>query len=176
MLESSKYICSGCGQEHEGWPALGYSSPIHYNDLTEEDQQNTAELKDDFCTIHYSDQTDRFIRCTLTQKIIDHCEDLQYGLWVSLSEKSHQDYSDNFNNEHHETSYFGWLSNLLPDYDDMTKIPTTVFTRPGYDRPEIVPHKDFDHKFVRDYYDGITRQEAERRIRETLRSLGQKSD
>lgn len=67
------------------------------------------------------------------------------------------------------TSYFGWLSNQLPDYDDMTKIPTTVYTKTGNDRPEIIPHNDFDHQFVRDYYNGITKQEAERRIKEMLK-------
>jgi hypothetical protein len=25
----------------------------------------------------------------------------------------------------------------------------------GNDRPEIFPHEDFDHPFVRDYYNGI---------------------
>jgi hypothetical protein len=173
MLDTTKYVCSTCGQEHEEWPALAYSSPIHFNDLTEEEKQTIGELKNDFCIIRYPDQTDRFIRCTLTQKVIDHCENLQYGLWVSLSEKSFEDYSDNFNNENHITKYFGWLSNQLPDYDDMTKIPTTVFTRTGNDRPDIVPHNDFDHQFVRDYYNGITKHEAERRIKEMLKIVGQ---
>ena len=173
MLETTKYICSVCGQEHEEWPALAYSSPTNYNGLTEDEKQNIAELKSDFCIIRYPDQTDRFIRCTLTQKVIDYCEDLQYGLWVSLSEKSFQDYSDNFNNENHVTRYFGWLSNQLPGYDNMTEIPTTVFTREGNQRPDIVPHKDFDHQFVTDYYRGITKQEAQRRIREMLGIIGQ---
>lgn len=173
MLETTKYTCSSCGQEHEEWPALVYSSPTHYNDLTDEEKKTIAELKNDFCVIRYPDQTDIFIRCTLTQKVIDHCEGLHYGLWVSLSEKSFQDYSDNFNNENYVTSYFGWLSNQLPHFDDMSKIPTTVFTRTRNDRPDIVPHEDFDHQFVRDHYDGITKQEAERRIREMLKIIGQ---
>jgi len=123
-----------------------------------------AELSSDFCIIRHPDQIDRYIRCTLTQKVIDHCEDLEYGLWVSLSEKSFQDYSDNFKNENHETRYFGWLSSELPDYDFNENIPTTVFTRTGNQRPEIVPHKDFEHPFVSDYYNGISKEEAERRI------------
>lgn len=173
MADSLKYICSCCGQEHEEWPALAYSSPSPYNNLSEEDKKNIGELTGDFCSIHHQDQTDRFIRCTLTQKVIDHCENLEYGLWVSLSEKSFQDYSDNFKNDNHETKYFGWLCNDLPDYDFKVSIPTTVFTRIGNSRPEIVPHEDFDHPFVHDYYNGITKQEAERRIREMLKTVGQ---
>jgi hypothetical protein len=92
-----------------------------------------------------------------------------------LSDKSFQDYSDNFNNENHETKYFGWLSNNLPDYDfSEGGIPTTVFTRTGNSRPYIVPHEDFDHPFVHDYYDGITKTEAERRIKEMLKIISER--
>jgi hypothetical protein len=166
MPEQTKYICSNCGQEHDEWPALTYSAPVYYNQLTEEEKLGNAELGSDICIIHNPEQTDRFIRCTMTQKVTDHCDDLEYGLWVSLSEESFEDYLDNFENDDHVMSYFGWLSNQLPGYEDMTQIPTTVFTRTGGRRPYIVPHEDFDHPFVRDFYNGITKQEAERRIAE----------
>ena len=55
----------------------------------------------------------------------------------------------------------------------MTTIPTTVFTRTGNDRPYAVLYEDFDHQFVRDYYNGIAKQEAERRISEMLKAVGQ---
>jgi len=168
MTTQFKYTCSCCGKEHEEWPSLTYISPANYHNLSDEDKQEMGELDSDFCVIRHADQTDRFIRCTLTQKVIDHCENLDYGLWVSLSEKSFQDYSDNFDNDNHETQYFGWLCNDLPDYDFSESIPTTVFTRTGNQRPEIVPHDDFDHPFVKDYYNGITKAEAERRIRAML--------
>jgi len=168
VTNTTKYICESCGQEHEEWPALSFVSPTSYDALSDEDKKNIAELDSDFCVIKYPDQTDKFIRCTLTMKVNDHCENLDYGLWVSLSEKSFQDYADNFNNENHETKYFGWLSNILLDYE-VASIPTTVFTRTGNQRPEIVPHEDFDHQFVRDYYNGITKKEAERRIAEMLK-------
>jgi len=173
-LTTNKYTCSCCGKQHEEWPALGYISPTGYNILSEEDKQNIGKINSDFCIIHHSTQTDRFIRCTLTQKVIDHCADLQYGLWVSLSEKSFQDYADNYKNEDHETQYFGWLSNDLPDYEFKESIPTTVCTRKGDQRPEIVPHEDFDHPFVRDYYNGITKAEAERRISAMLKTVAER--
>jgi hypothetical protein len=169
--EPIKYICSCCGQEHEDWPALAYISPDNYDQLSPEEKEQMGELGNDFCTITYSDNTNRFIRATLTQKVTDHCEDLEYGLWVSLSEKSYQDYKDNFGNEHHETMYFGWLCNDLPNYEFNDSIPTTVFTRSDNQRPYIVPHNDFDHPFVRDYNNGITKAEAERRIRAMLESV-----
>jgi hypothetical protein len=171
MTDSIKYTCSCCGQEHEEWPALTYNSPTAYDLLSDEDKKNIAELDSDFCVIRHPNQIDRFIRCTLTLKVVDHCEDLEYGLWVSLSEKSFQDYSDNFNNENHETKYFGWLSSDLPDYDFKESIPTNVLAQTGNQRPEIVPHQDYDHPFVRDYYNGITKEEAERRINVMLNNI-----
>jgi hypothetical protein len=174
MINPPKYTCSNCGKEHEEWPALTFASPDPYHNLTDDDKQNIAELTGDFCVIRHSDQVDRFIRCTLTQKVVDHCENLEYGIWVSLGEKSFQDYSDNFKNENHLTKYFGWLCNDIRDYEFNESIPTTVFTRAGNDRPYVVPHQDVDHPFVKDFYAGITKQEAERRIAEMLRIVGQK--
>ncbi len=175
MAEIIKYTCSCCGKEHEKWPALIYISPTNYDALSEGDKKKIGQLDTDFCVITHPDQTDKFIRCTLTQKVIDHCENLEYGLWVSLSDKSFQDYSDNFSNQNHETKYFGWLSNDLSDYDFSNgSIPTTVFTRTGNMRPEIVPHQDFDHPFVKDYYNGVTKTEAERRIREMFKIINQR--
>jgi hypothetical protein len=169
MPSTIKYVCSSCGKEHEEWPALTFTSPDNYEYLSEEDKQNIAELDADFCIIRHADQIDRFIRVTLTQKLIDHCEDLEYGLWVSVSEKSFQDYYENFHNENHVTKYFGWLCNEIPGYEFNESMPTTVFTRTGDQRPEIVPHQDFNHPFVHDYYNGITKDEAESRIKEMLK-------
>ena len=160
-----KYICESCGKEHEEWPALTFDSPNNYHNLSEEEKTSIAEINSDFCVITYSDQTDRFIRVTLTQKVIDHCEDLEYGLWVSLSEKSFNDYSDKYNNEDHEAVYFGFLSNDIPGYNSTIGVHTNVCTRTGNNRPYIVPHQNFDHPFTRDYFNGIPKEVAGKRIK-----------
>jgi hypothetical protein len=164
-----EYKCSSCGKIHEEWPALTYNSPSYYHDLSEDEKSTIGNLDPDFCKINYPGEQLRFIRCTLTQKVNDHCEDLEYGLWVSLSEKSFNDYSENYNNNDHEAGYFGWLSSRIPEYDFEKSIPTNVVTRTGGYRPEIIPHEDFDHPFVTDYYSGITKAEAERRINKMLK-------
>ncbi|NUY82728.1 DUF2199 domain-containing protein [Flavobacterium sp. MAH-1] len=168
MEQNSKFICSSCGKEHEEWPALAFYSPDNYDVLSEEDKKNIAEISSDFCTINHPNQIDRFIRCTLLQKVNDHCEDLQYGLWVSLSEKSFEDYKANFENENYETQYFGWLCNDILGYTFEESIPTTVVTQTGGIRPAIFPHENFEHEFVKDFYNGISKNEAERRIAEMI--------
>lgn len=159
------FTCSVCGQVHEGLPALGFDAPYFYHALSEPEKEEIAELSTDFCVIRYLDQTHHFIRVVLNQKIIDSSEALQYGVWVSLSEKSFNDYKGHFNSSDHLTTYFGYLSSQLPNYENTLSLRTNVQTAPDNDRPEIFPHEDqMDNPFVHDYYEGITREEAERRI------------
>lgn len=171
MENKIKYTCSCCGKIHEEWPALTFDSPTSYTVLSEKVKSEIGELSSDFCIVRHPEQTDRFIRGTLTIKVTDHCENLEYGVWVSLSEKSYQDYSDNYDNPNHETQYFGWLSNDIADYDFIESIPTTVRTRLGNQRPEIIPHENFNHPLVYDYYNGITKIEAEKRITKMLQAI-----
>ncbi|HXS54493.1 MAG TPA: DUF2199 domain-containing protein [Hanamia sp.] len=159
------FNCSVCGQVHEGFPALGFDAPYFYHNLSDIEKQEIAELSDDFCIIRYPNQTDHFIRVVLNQKIIDFPETLQYGVWVSLSEKSFNDYKEHYNSTDHLTTYFGYLCNQLPDYENTLSIRTNVQTAADNNRPEIFPHDDqIDNPFVRDYFEGISREEAERRI------------
>jgi len=169
MNDTIKYICDCCGKEHESWPAITYNAPNSYSNLSSEEKEEIAVIDQDFCVIKYADDhIDRFIRVVFIQKVNDHCENLEYGFWVSLSETSFKDYLENFDNKNHETQYFGWLSNYIPQYEFSNSIPTTVVTKSGNDRPEIFPHNDVDHSFVKDFYNGITKEEAEKRIREIL--------
>lgn len=176
MSNKAKYTCSNCGQIHDEWPALAFDSPTSYNVLPEKIKEEIGELTSDFCTVNHPEQTDRFVRGTLTIKVNDHCQNLEYGLWVSLSEKSFEDYSRNFGNPNYEAKYFGWLSNDIPEYEvPEGGIRTTVFTRKGGLRPEIVPHTDFDHQLVHDYYEGITKAEAAKRIQTMLKFVSERT-
>lgn len=168
MPEIVKFKCSCCGNIHEEWPALAFASPDNYDCLSEQDKKNIAYLDSDFCIINHEEQTDRFIRCTLIQKVNDHCEDLHYGLWVSLSEKSYLDYEENFQKESEEKVYFGWLCNAILGHEFSESIPMNVVTRNNGLRPELFPHESFDHPFVKEYYNGILKAEAESRISEML--------
>lgn len=167
-----KYKCEICGNEHEDYPALAYNSPDNYYWLTDEEKiEFNATLDSDFCTIEYPDQTDRFIRGVFIQEVNYHCDNLEYGLWVTLSEQSFNNYKENYKNENHETQYFGWLASSIPQYNFEESIPTTVVTQKGNQRPQIFPHKDFNHPFVKDFYNGISKNEAEKRIRNMYSNL-----
>ncbi|GAA4319276.1 hypothetical protein GCM10023184_03950 [Flaviaesturariibacter amylovorans] len=130
------------------------------------DQKNIAELSSDFCVIRHEEQTDRFARAVLRQTVNDHCDDLEYGVWVSLSEKSFDDYYDHFDDQNYEATYFGYLCTLIPEYDDTNSIKTKVVLSAGGSRPEVVPHHgQGEHPFLHDYFNGISKAQAEQRIR-----------
>jgi hypothetical protein len=175
MSEKIKYTCSQCGKVHDEWPALTFISPTSYSVLSESMKKEIGELSSDFCIVRHAEQTDRFIRATVTIKVNDYFENLEYGVWVSLSEKNYEDYYNQFGTHHHEARYFGWLSNDIPDYEVIANIPTTVIARQNGLRPEVIPHEDFDHQLVRDYYEGISRTEAEKRIHDMLNAIDKRS-
>ena len=168
-----KYKCTKCGEEHEDFPALAFPSPAPYLGLTNAEKLTIAELSSDFCTIDYGDQTDLFVRVVLLQKLKDSCQNLEYGVWVSLSEESYQDYKENFNNPDYQAKYFGWFCSQIPGYEDTMNLKTTVVTQNGKMRPiiEIQEDNDLENSFVKDYFEGITEQEAIRRISNMMNQI-----
>ncbi|MCS4301258.1 DUF2199 domain-containing protein [Chryseobacterium sp. BIGb0232] len=162
-----KYICECCGEEKEDWPALAYNAPYFYYCLSDEEMKN-AKLTRDLCTVESTEETNRFIRAVLIQEVTDDCRDLDYGVWVSLSEKSYIEYVENYDNKEFKAEYFGWLNTYLPDYDFSESIPTTVVVDNTIGRPFVFPHQSYEHPFVDDFYNGITKDEAEKRINRVL--------
>lgn len=161
-----EYICPKCGEEHESWPILTFKTPDFYAQLSEQEKKD-ASLSSDLCVIHHNDQTDRFIRCIMVQKVNTHCQDLEYGLWVSVSEKSYQDYIENVDNETHKVQYFGWLSNWITEYGKFVWIKMHI----AIDNTNTQPPKAFvqivndpDIPFVRDYFQGIPKEAAQARV------------
>lgn len=164
-----KYTCTTCGEEHEGWPSPAFDSPFHYHNLSQKDKEEIASINEDFCIIRNENQIDRFIRVVLKQAVIDACQKIEYGVWVSVSEKTFKEYSESFGSGEHEGGYFGYLCNNIPGYDSTLLIKCNVFVSKGKNRPEAVPHDDqLENVFVRDYYEGIDLEEAERRVVEAF--------
>lgn len=163
------YTCENCGQEHENWPALAYPTPLSYAQLTAEEKEE-AEVTSDFCVITHPEYTYYFIRVVLIQTVVDACQDLDYGVWVSLSEKSFKEYYENYENKAFKTTYFGWLNNHIGPYslDTCIEIGTNVEVDNERGRPYIYLHQKENNELVRDFYSGITTEEAIKRIDKAL--------
>lgn len=157
------YSHTTCDEIHEGFPALGFIAPDPYAELTEaECAEFQAECDSGFCIIRYPEQTDRFIRAVLEIPMIGHDETLEYGMRVSLSEASFNDYRARFDNNG-EATYFSMICNGIKDYEpDTMFLHCDVHTRPDSCRPFIVPHQA-GHPLVCDYTHGISYAEAKAR-------------
>jgi hypothetical protein len=158
------FICPTCGKHNKQLPAIGFKAPFYYDILSDDDKKTIAKINSDLCEITHEDQTDRFIRAVLIQKIYDCSDTLHYGIWVSLSEKSFDEYVENFDSEEYEATYFGYISSEIPGYDETLSVKANVVVSKSGNRPEVIPHEDQDNDFVNDYYTGISRTEAEIRI------------
>lgn len=166
-----EFRCERCGEIHDGLPALGFDTPFQYAILNDQDKEEIAEISSDFCIIRHPEQTDRFIRAVMTIQINDACEDLDYGIWVSLSEKSFNNYEENFKKEAEEKTYFGRICNKILDYEESTLgLHVNVNTRNGGIRPEIIPHQS-EHQLVIDWENGISIKEAKKRIKRAMKNI-----
>ena len=165
-----QFQCSKCGKVHKEWPAIAFDAPHNFYELSEgEKKKYVKEITDDFCVLEYEDQTDRFIRVVLYQEVIDSCQYLHYGVWVSLSEKNFDEYKANFYSEEQEGIYFGYLCSQIANYGYSNTIKTNVVLSKNRQRPEVIPHQDqMEIDFVRDYWNGITKAEAEKRIADAM--------
>ena len=151
-------------KEKVALPAIGFAEPFYYEILIEEDKNNMAEINSDFCVINHEDQTDRFIRGVLSIKVNDTNDFLDYGIWVSLSEKSFEDYESIFKIDAEERIYFGMISNEISDYEESTLgLHVNVVTRNDETRPMISLHEG-SHALIDDYENGISLKEAQLRI------------
>lgn len=168
----NNFKCTKCGKVHDELPALAFLSPDYYSYLSDEDKNNIAELTEDFCIIRHPEQTDRFIRTTMTFKIMDACENLDYGIWVSVCEKTFEEYKADFKNNIEGKTYFGRICNEIPEYKENTiGLHVDVKTRANGIRPEIIPHQS-EHDLIRDWEKGITISEAERRVENMMNNVG----
>ncbi|MNV00085.1 hypothetical protein D3C71_902410 [compost metagenome] len=162
--KNKTHKCRICGKTHDELPAIGFDAPFYYHELSEEEKKEIAEISDDFCVITHPEQTDRFIRTVLSVPVIGGCEGLDYGIWVSVSEKTFDEYKSDFKKDTESKTYFGFVSNELNDYQESTLgLHVNIKTRSGGFRPEIIPHET-DHPLISDWENGITLEEAKRRV------------
>ena len=168
--KTTEFKCAACGTVHSDWPALAFNAPTNYVNLTEKEKSDIGYLNSDFCEIHYTDQVDRFIRVVLLQKVHGTCETLEYGVWVSLSEKSYTGYQSEFKNKIEGKTYFGMLSNEILDYKNSTVgMHVNVHTQRNGLRPQIIPHQQA-HTLALDWENGISIEEAEQRVENMLKT------
>lgn len=135
-MDSFSFTCACCGETVRELHDLGYSAPIHYDSLPEDERATRAYLDSDFCVI---DRDDRFIRAVCPVPVIGTGRTFCWGVWVSLSEANFSRYRDSYGDDDQSKlgEMFGWFSNRLPVYPDTLNLPTTVVPQDGNQRPLV---------------------------------------
>ena len=152
------FKCSSCGELHEGPPSFAFNAPDQYASLSEEQKQRMGTLTSDFCTITHEEGTDRFIRAVLEVPIHGVGDPFLWGIWVSLSEKSFNRYSETYDTPVEGEGFFGWVCNQINLYPYEHSRPADVLVQLGGSRPKVVLHRGNpeDDPLVIDQVNGIS--------------------
>lgn len=144
-----------CGEEHDGLPHdWAFTEPAYWTGRHSDDD----DLTEDLC--RWTDDAGEpsyFIRGVLTIPVVDAGDDLRYGVWSSLSERSFNRVLELWDDpaRGHEEPYFGWLSNSLPGYPETLNLALDVVTGDVDHRPQLVLHET-DHPLVHEQRRGVT--------------------
>lgn len=148
------FKCSTCGEVHEGSPSFAFRAPDPYLEQPKAAQE-AGKLGSDLCWYEDDDGRHQFIRVCLEIPIHGVSEPFLWGVWVSLSRKSFERYTETYEEPDTGDRYFGWLCNRLPYYESTYALKTQVHPRSAKTRPWI-ELEDSAHALCRDYRDGIS--------------------
>lgn len=168
--KTMKYTCVGCGEEHEGLPAVGYKRPRHYFDVPESEREDRVLCDSDFCVIQPSEASLNqhviyMIRTELHIPVQEMDEYISLGVWVSQSKESFELYCDTFETDQSDFLSFGWLTVHMPYYKTLTdegnliSLKCDVNGRGNNQRPLLHIQKT-DHPLYYDTHDGVSLDRA----------------
>lgn len=155
METSFSFICSCCGERHDGLPDIFYDRPWYWNATEAAADSERNRLGSDLCIVggeHF------FIRCVLFLPIKGTSRALGWGVWVSQSKANFDLYAETYDATP-ERATFGYLANRLATYPDTLNLNTQAHWQSNGKRPwvELAP---CDHPLYRDWSEGITREQA----------------
>lgn len=153
LVSTTGFHCTCCGKHHDEMPmAFSIGAPAYWS--PEIAAHPDSVLTPDQCIIngeHF------FIRGNIEIPVHDSDVPFSWGVWVSLSERSFEHASENWEREgrEHSEPYFGWLSVVLPYEPTTINLKTSVHTQPVGTRPDIeLEHTD--HPLAVEQRTGIT--------------------
>lgn len=149
-------ICKICGKAHDELPALGFNIPDYANLVSEDQREQRVKIDDELCAV---DEEFFFIRTSLSIPIHAYKDDLNFSVWVSLSQEHFMSYIENFDSPE-IGPYFGWFANEFNFKEQLTlNMKTTVHFQSGGLRP-LIKLKESDHPFAVAQKNGVSLDEA----------------
>nr|WP_296951823.1 DUF2199 domain-containing protein [uncultured Massilia sp.] len=148
-----EFDCKGCGQVHQGMPALDAAAPWSYYAVPEGEREARCRLDADSCII---DGALYFVRGCLEIPVQGESEPFSWGVWVSLREQSFQQWLGCYESgkRSHICPFFGWLNTALAPYPDTVNLKTHVHLRDDFLRP-FIELEPTDHPLAVEQREGI---------------------
>lgn len=148
------FLCTTCGQVHEGMPTFGAKAPLSYYEVPEDQREARCDLGSDDCVI---DGKYFFVRGCIEIPVHGESEPFVWGVWVSVSQASHLEWLKYFGKtkRSHAGPFFGWLNAWLKPYPDTINLKTQVHLRDNGIRPYI-ELEPTDHPLAVEQRNGIS--------------------
>jgi hypothetical protein len=149
-----RFKCTSCGEWHEGLPGYAAEAPLYYYSIPTEERAQRCNLDSDTCIV---DQGSFFVRGCLEIPVHGESEPFIWGVWVSLSKNSFDQFIGCFDEpkRSHIGPFFGWLSAELPCYPSTENLKTRAHLRDSGVRP-YVELEPTDHPLAVEQRTGIT--------------------
>lgn len=138
---------------------MSFSAPVHYSQLSADEQQSQAVLTADYCSIAGQDF---FVRGTLEIPVHGREQPFVWGVWVSLSRPNFERYLETLQGPSVDAGpFFGWFCNKLAGFPDTMLLKTNVYFRSGHLRPRI-ELEPTDHPLAVQQREGMSEEEVRR--------------
>jgi hypothetical protein len=153
----TRFKCSQCGQEHEGFPALAYDKPVDFYRVPEGERPRRVKWTPDLCVI---DKKQFIIRAVLQLPILDYDGTLDFGIWVEVAQKDFERYLKIWKDldVSHEPPVAGTLSGGIKMYPESHHL--AVFARHVARKRPLITVISEQHPLGYDQRHGITLDRA----------------
>src|SRR5262245_6348189 len=121
------FQCASCGKWHDELPLdFAFDEPKYVAELDDEERAKCVKGAGDFRELLQEGEKHYFIRGVLEIPIVGTDDVFCYGVWTSLSAQSHQAANEAYRKKIDAGPFFGWLSNVLPNYPNTLNLKTHV--------------------------------------------------
>jgi hypothetical protein len=151
----SGFVCSVCGQVHDGLPlGIGHALPADYFAVPESQRERRVKATDDYCII---DGKEFYIRGVLPVPIAELNDEFRFGLWTRIGKRDFDRYLEAWENDvpKDEPIIIGYLSGGTKAYTASDQTAVTVYLQNGNQRPRFFTVSD-DHPLGKEQRQGLT--------------------
>jgi hypothetical protein len=150
------YVCTSCGQTHEGLPDIAFGQPGYSYGIPEEEREQRVQLDTDLCVV---DEEYYFIRGIVEIPIQGQNETFGIGAWVSQKRENFEIYKE-YSDTAEIGSFFGWFANELAFLGESTLNLKTMVHFRGQNLRPLIAFEPTEHALALAQHNGMSLEDA----------------